>query len=51
MKIVTKVAAERRNIGFDVVELAPIPGLHASDFAAARLVYNIMGIIDRNNPV
>lgn len=50
MKIIKKIAAERKIIGFDVVELAPIPGLHASDFASARLVYNIMGIIDRNNP-
>lgn len=50
MKILEKVATERKIIGFDVVELAPIPGLHASDFASARLVYNIMGMIDRNTP-
>lgn len=38
----------RRILGFDVVELAPIDGHHASDFAAARLVYNIMGMITRH---
>ena len=33
--------------GFDVVELAPVPGMHASDFAAARLAYALMGIVAR----
>ena len=39
--------AGRTLIGFDVVELAPIPGMHAPTFAAARLVYEIMGEIGR----
>ena len=35
---------ERRTVvGADVVELAPRPGLHASDFLAARLVYKLIG--------
>lgn len=34
----------RTLIGFDVVELAPFPGLHWPDFAAARLVYELMGL-------
>ena len=37
----------RRVIGFDVVELAPIPGMHAPQFTAARLIYNLFGIIGR----
>lgn len=37
----------RQAIGFDVVELAPIPSLHAADYTAARLVYAIMGMIQR----
>ena len=37
----------RNVIGFDVVELAPYPGFHSSDLAAAKLTYNIMGIISR----
>lgn len=30
-------------VGFDVVELSPIEGNHSSDFAAAKLVYKIIG--------
>lgn len=37
----------RRVIGFDVVELAPTLEDHGSSFAAALLVYAIMGIIQR----
>lgn len=35
----------RRVAGFDMVELAPAPGLHMADFAVAKLVYKIMGMI------
>jgi len=41
------IPAAKRIIGFDVVELAPADGSSVSDFAAAQLVYNIMGIISR----
>ena len=33
--------------GFDVVELAPIPGMVAPDFLAAKLIYRIMGYLTR----
>jgi agmatinase len=46
-----KVAAERSICGFDVVELAPSDGLHAADFAAAKLVYTMIGIISRSRSV
>lgn len=49
MDILENVMAGRKVVGFDVVELAPVKDQHVSDFAAARLVYNIMGMIDRNN--
>jgi agmatinase len=42
-------ASGRKIIGFDVVELAPDAASRASEFAAARLVYNIMGIIARGS--
>ena len=42
LEIVQTVARESTVIGFDVVELAPIPGLHAPDFTAAKLVYKVM---------
>lgn len=48
MDMLMSVISGRRVLGFDVVELAPVPGFHASDFAAARLVYNIMGMITRH---
>jgi len=44
MDILEKIFAERRCIGFDVVEFAPIAGLHFADFTAAQLVYNLMGL-------
>lgn len=41
------VARQRRIIGFDVMEFAPIPAFHAFDFAAALLTYKLMGIVQR----
>ena len=41
------VARQRRLIGFDVMEFAPIEGFHAYDFAAALLTYRMMGIAQR----
>jgi N1-aminopropylagmatine ureohydrolase len=41
------VARQRRIIGFDVMEFAPIPGFHAYEFAAALLAYKLMGIVQR----
>lgn len=49
LQLVERSVTGRRVIGFDVVELAPIPGWHAADFAAARLVYDIMGIVQRHS--
>ncbi len=42
------VIAGRQVVGFDVVELAPRNDDHASTFAAAQLVYAVMGMIQRN---
>lgn len=41
------VARQRKLIGFDVMEFAPIPNFHAFDFAAALLTYKLMGIAQR----
>ena len=43
-----RALAGRKVLGFDLVELAPRKGDHASDFAAAQLIYAVMGIITRN---
>ena len=41
-ELVRRVARERRIVGFDVVELLPLPGEHASDFIAAKLVHRVL---------
>ncbi len=43
LALLRRVFAERRVVGADVVELAPVPGLAAPDFTAARLVYKLIG--------
>ena len=47
MWLVEKLTKARKCVGFDVVEFAPIEKLHFADFAAAQLVYNIMGYVAR----
>ena len=42
LRLIDRVLAGRRLVGFDVVELAPIPGSQASEFTAAKLVYCLM---------
>lgn len=42
-RFLAKVARSRKIVGFDVVELAPIPGWVAPDFLAAKLVYRFLG--------
>lgn len=41
--LLERVFRERNVVGCDVVELAPIPGLAAPDFLAAKLVYKLVG--------
>ena len=48
LQVVERALSGRRVVGFDVVELAPQPADHASSFAAAQLVYNLMGLVQRN---
>ncbi len=47
LKLFESVARQRKIIGFDVMEFAPIAGFHAYDFAAALLTYKLMGIVQR----
>ncbi|MBN1498542.1 MAG: agmatinase [Spirochaetes bacterium] len=47
-KTVESVSAGRKIIGFDVVEFAPIENFHTAEFTGARLIYNMMGIVQRN---
>jgi len=46
------VCGRRRVVGADVMELSPIPGSVQGDFAAAKLVYKLVGyIFDQKKPV
>jgi len=45
LDIVREVSNTCNVRGFDVVELAPIPGIVAPDFLASKLVYRIMGYL------
>lgn len=43
--LVRAVAQHKKLVGMDVVELLPLPGEHASDFLAAKLIYKSLGYI------
>jgi agmatinase len=45
IRLIREAAKRCRIRGFDVVELAPIPGMVAPDFLASKLVYRIMGYL------
>ena len=46
--LLAAVAERKCIVGFDVVELAPLPGQVASDFLAARLTYRLIGLALRS---
>ena len=48
LKLIDDVAVARQIVGFDVVELAPMPGLHHPDYTAALLVYALMAAAARS---
>lgn len=50
LAIARAAAKERRLVGFDVVELAPLPGQNGPDFTAARLVYKILTYLLADSP-
>ena len=43
--LIREVAAKKKIVAMDVVELLPQPGDHASDFFAAKLIYKILGYV------
>lgn len=47
LTLLRQVTLRRNVVAADVVELAPAAGLHASDFIAARLVYKLIGYMER----
>jgi len=51
LNLFESVAKQRKIIGFDIMEFAPLEGFHAYDFAAALLSYKLMGITQRSGAV
>jgi agmatinase len=49
--ILRSLVADRRVVGFDLVELCPQPGNHGPDFTAAKLIYRMMGLVLRSSPM
>jgi N1-aminopropylagmatine ureohydrolase len=47
LRLLKTVSGSCRVRGFDVVELAPLSGIVAPDFMAAKLIYRFMGYINR----
>ena len=47
LHLLKTVSRSCRIRGFDVVELAPLPGIVAPDFMAAKLIYRLMGYITK----
>lgn len=43
LRLLRKVAQERNIVGMDLMELAPIPGMRAPDYLAAKLAYKMTG--------
>ena len=48
LEVIRAVADHAEVIAFDCVELSPLPGLHAPDFLAAKLVYKTLSLILRH---
>jgi agmatinase len=44
LRLLERLFRDSPVVACDVVELAPVPGLHHADYAAARLVYELIGL-------
>jgi len=49
LEIVKEIVKEKEILGFDVVELSPIPGFFAPNYLAAKLISKILGITFEKN--
>jgi agmatinase len=43
LALMKTVGKEKKVVGFDIVEVSPIPGNRTSEFAASKLAYKMMG--------
>jgi arginase family enzyme len=49
MRLLTAVAARKRVVGADVVELSPLLEGHTSPLLAAKLAYKMVGLFVRDD--
>lgn len=49
LSLFESVVKQRKIIGFDLTEFAPIDGFHTYEFSASLLLYKMMGIVERNS--
>ncbi|MBN1293025.1 MAG: agmatinase [Candidatus Latescibacteria bacterium] len=47
IKALHKIIFQRKVVGMDIVELAPVSGLFYAEYTVARLIYNTMGFLVR----
>jgi agmatinase len=47
LELLRTVCREKKVVGFDVVEIAPVKGSTLTEFTMAKLVYRLMGYINR----
>lgn len=48
LDLIEHFSMQRRVVGMDVVEFAPIKGMHAYDYMCAELVHRMMGYVQRS---
>lgn len=49
LTLLRNLAERKRVVGFDIVELSPIPGNVSPDFLTAKLIYKLIGYIFKGN--
>ncbi len=45
LELLERLTRRHQVVGFDLVELSPVPGLHHAEFTCARLAYHLLGMI------
>ena len=48
-RLIDFIAGQKEIVGADIVELAPIPGIIAPDYTAARIAFNMIWLMGRKN--
>jgi agmatinase len=49
LELLEKVFSSKQVVGFDIMELCPIPGMVAPDFLAAKLVFKLLSFLFKKN--